>query len=1380
MMDRPLQTKLAPSRHVDDQFATSVSALQNSSHNRSMDRISGDDSIGNHTQSGAPEALGSSNSAHQLSDMSPVDQELSTHGSWHSRRMLPISTIVGRHTLQRKRGVALRLLTAFLAVSLGVYLAKYLSRCVLSIRRAGRSSDATRPGLQYEETRFRVSGPLASVTGNGRRLAAAEWGGGSGKSPETTESSGESKDPICEYSEVNVVDNTPPEKIVPPVSVSEEALLLRDVAKHVMAAAAAASSALSKCQQSGDELRGVLQSLTQLYGKVVDQAEKVEKRNGKQETDGTSMRVERSSESGSGTTTAARTTADHIPHTQTEERGGETTSSMLSKDPQFPPPSRPTLSGMRTWSGNQFSLETIFETEESESRIAKHFDSSWLQPFPEAFGMDKHSDKDTGEDASSLAEALKVVELADDTQGNWHPFSSGSNINQLWEKILIDPLAATGPAGDDANDVTGGQPRRPSYSEVLQHPPARSHSAPPRSTAANGKGMAKRVAGLGQRLTSSGHRQSATSRDASGERRHYPSGPRVPGRRPTNRFESIDRSASHRRAGARPSLPSMPPPKPPLPQISKVGFGASGTPVQRGASQGGTPSGSEKRDGGEPSKDVKGQGEDAGQPGASGGPLGGAGGGGRRPGDDERDDDKRKKGKGSSSGGGEKKKEEQEKKAKKERDQREEAKKQSKPMDGREARGKEVTQGDGGLSSVSGKGSTGEGAGKKKAKKDRGRRAIEETVRDVTDAVVTSEATGGVPKEAEPQKDGEDRGVHGGGRGGEGPGSAGATETDGVVHPEGGDDGSSPEGGDPSQCQKTGSDKGGSKQQMTSSEKRKKRGASGRQSRQTTTGAGQQPGGFSETRTDTTVASGTETMATDRRVEDGDSKADDDGQGALQGPPAGAEKDGGEDAESEEAGGKDAAGAGEADDESAAKEALRTGARPKTSSAISKRKQKKRPQRTELPVQSEPPSTGSEEEATTQTRGRARQRTLRDARRGGPVSGHEASKGIVGSADSRRGAAGQSSDRVSGKGSKASGAKSSASVPVDFDELAANLKRKLLTVIANYEHRQKELHHSPGAKAFLDVALTGELTKYHVDPGLFPILSKAVLIEAEQYYTLKLLFEVATGLHERETKLKEERAHETHAPSAATAKEDDAGATGSEDSPLTAVIDDISVAIACCNERRMSLLVSEKWFRSFHIATTILPELPEISLPILPGEKGDKHDTDEEETSEELPDTSEDPLEAVLIVKKTLEQWESRIPHLITSVEALWWRPPRDPDEAIRQRERTAAMFKAVSGAIVRRFLRLALQQWNVEEGIRHSTDPSAKEKLQLARELLASYIAEKEAQEWEGSSIFAASILATAKANVRNPSTRWDPLPSNDHAPDVRAAAHRYRQMSS
>ncbi|RQX66553.1 putative toxoplasma gondii family E protein [Toxoplasma gondii CAST] len=253
--------------------------------------------------------------------------------------------------------------------------------------------------------------------------------------------------------------------------------------------------------------------------------------------------------------------------------------------------------------------------------------------------------------------------------------------------------------------------------------------------------MAKRVAGLGQRLTSSGHRQSATSRDASDERRHYPSGPRVPGRRPTNRFESIDRSANYRRAGARPSLPSRPPPKPPLPQISKVGFGASGTPVQRGASQGGTPSGSEKRDGGEPSKDVKGQGEDAGQPGASGGPLGGAGGGGRRPGDDERDDDKRKKGKGSSSGGGEKKKEEQEKKAKKERDQREEAKKESKPVDGREARGKEVKQGGGGLSSDSGKGSTGEEAGKKKAKKDRGRRAIEETVGDVTDAGVTSEAT---------------------------------------------------------------------------------------------------------------------------------------------------------------------------------------------------------------------------------------------------------------------------------------------------------------------------------------------------------------------------------------------------------------------------------------------------------------------------------------------------------------------------------------------------------------------------------------------------------------------------------------------------------------
>ncbi|KEP61660.1 UNVERIFIED_CONTAM: Toxoplasma gondii family E protein [Hammondia hammondi] len=1034
-MGRPLQTQSVPSRQVDAQFATSVSALQNSSHNLSTDLISGNDNEDNHTQSGGPEARGSSNSSHQLSDLSTVDQELPTHGSSHSRRSLPISTLVGRHTLQRKRGVALRLLAAFLGVSLGVYLAKYLSRCVLPLRRAGQSSDATPPGLQHEDTRFRVSGPLSSVTGNGRRLAAAEWGGGSGKPPETTGSQGESKDPICENRDVNDVEDVPPEKIVPPVSVSEEALLLREIAKQVMSAAGTTSSALSKCHHSGDELRGVLQSLTDLYGKILDQAEKVEKYDGNEET---SMTAERSSESGRVATTAARTTADHIRHTQTEERGGEPTSSALSKDRQFPHPPRPISAGMHIWSGSQISLETIFETEETQLRGATLFHLPWLQSVPSTKTMDTYSIKDTGEDVNSLAEALQVVQTADATRSSWDPFSSTTSTSDAWEKFLTQ------------------------QNDAKEHP---------------------------------------------------------------------------------------------------------------------------------------------------------------------------------------------------------------------------------------------------------------------------------------------------------------------------GDDGSGPEGGDQSQCQKTGSDKKGSKQQQSSSEKRKKRGASGHESRQTKTGAAQQSGGFS----DTTVASGTEAMAPERGAED-DSNADDDGQDALQGRLPGAQKDSGQDTESEEVGGKkDGAGADEAGDEAAAKEALRTGARPKTSSTASKRKQKTRQTKTELPVPSGPPSTGTEEEVITQTRGRARQRAYLGARRGGAESGHDTSKGTERYPGGRRRAEGQSSDRVSGKGSKAAERKLPTSPSLDFGGLAANVKRKLSTILEKYGERQKQLHDIPGAKAFLDVALRGELTKTDMYPGNYHGLSKAVLLEAEHAYTLKALLEVADGLRRREEKLKEEKAHGLHASSGATAEEDAAGAAGSEDSPLKAVIEDIVAAAASCNERRMSLLAAEKWVRSFHIVSSLLPELPEIVLPLLPGEEGYEYDTDEgEETSEGLPDTRDDPLEAVLTIKQTIEQWESKIAPLITSVEARWWRPPADPDEAIRQRQRTAAMFKVAAAAITRRFLKLALQDWNVEEGIRHSRDPATKQKLLQARQLLAVYIAEKEAVEWENSAAFVASISATATANVRNPQKRWDPVPSNDHAPDIRAAIDNYRQMSS
>ncbi|EPR60495.1 Toxoplasma gondii family E protein, partial [Toxoplasma gondii GT1] len=825
------------------------------------------------------------------------------------------------------------------------------------------------------------------------------------------------------------------------------------------------------------------------------------------------------------------------------------------------------------------------------------------------------------------------------------------------------------------------------------------------------------------------------------------------------------------RAGARPSLPSRPPPKPPLPQISKVGFGASGTPVQRGASQGGTPSGSEKRDGGEPSKDVKGQGEDAGQPGASGGPLGGAGGGGRRPGDDERDDDKRKKGKGSSSGGGEKKKEEQEKKAKKERDQREEAKKESKPVDGREARGKEVKQGGGGLSSDSGKGSTGEGAGKKKAKKDRGRRAIEETVGDVTDAVVTSEATGGVPKEAEPQKDGEDRGVHGGGRGGEGPGSAGATETgDGLQHDSGGI-GSGSEDRDKSRSETAAREKQVSKRQKSSGGRRKKKGASvAPQTGQTTTGEAPRSAVDSEGgRAGPLAASDKNKAGTDEGGRD--AKGDEDGEAATAGPRAGAQHTGEHGGETEVVG--ETVKVAEADEEgsdaAAQREALRTGARPKTSSAAGRRKQKVKEQHAE---QAESVSTRVSAAAEVQevaSRGRARHRTRAPDTRAGTGGSHKGVKASLGPSD---GKGGQDGD-VTSAGSVRKGPRSGG---VDILSVSLNISFKTTAVLAEYRRELESLAMMAGAMELLDKAVNGKVSLEEIDAHDFTVLSQAVILEAEITFKLDSLHEVANGLinlvtGKKQAATKEEAA--TPAEAVSTSVTETSRGTEENGGVFEEVLGNIQDALSVARQRGVALLSTELRLRAHAIEKYVLPELPAIDLPPLPHQSGyDPKSKDVLHTSggQSLPVAI--PSTAVFILKDCLSQWKVTAESgALSSLEERWWTPPSDPEEAKRQKERTASAFQMAASLVSLRVLHEISRRWDLSDAIRRSDDPRVRRMLHETSGLLTSAIKAEVLASRLAVEDYANLIRETARANVRRPDEAWRPLSTNQHAPEIRAA---------
>ncbi|KFH04320.1 Toxoplasma gondii family E protein, partial [Toxoplasma gondii VAND] len=597
-MDEPVQSPSVRKRQAHDEFQISISEAQK--HQLPREKRPVITQISEET--GIPSDISMirqySTNSHRLSDLNATNQDSSTSGvSRRRRRRLENSTLSGRDHTPRRTRAKRRLLSVILTVTLGVYLSKYLSRCVLTPRHAGLSSDTSPLGVQQGKSPPLSSGSRSAVTEKGRRLAAAEWGGGSDESPNTGSQS-ESKEPICEYPAASGVANASSvlrsqgtghavvgpltgassssrgpaasgweleafrgqtagvthsghteaaplnvseflETNFEPGSPSSEAALLREIASVVMSAAAAASEALGRVRLSSSGLRLALQHLGEGYGCLMEEAKSVEAGKKRESNDEGTAGLERPSHSRIGVADTDSPTAEPMPSSQTTAINRTQTSEALGNGPRPLSTRISFVSQVNSRYGRGSSLATIHESAPSEQADAGDEFDPWRHNGGSMFTDVVWDAKDDGTQPSSLEEAMSIVGMDEGMVGGWNPFSSTTSTSDAWGKFVTDQSDARETAGDDANDVTGSPPRRPSYSEVVKHA-SRSLSAPPRSTAANGQGMAKRVAGLGQRLTSSGHRQSATSRDVSGGRRHYPSGPRVPGRRPTNRFESID------------------------------------------------------------------------------------------------------------------------------------------------------------------------------------------------------------------------------------------------------------------------------------------------------------------------------------------------------------------------------------------------------------------------------------------------------------------------------------------------------------------------------------------------------------------------------------------------------------------------------------------------------------------------------------------------------------------------------------------------------------------------------------------------------------------------------------------------------------------------
>ncbi|CBZ51864.1 hypothetical protein NCLIV_016560 [Neospora caninum Liverpool] len=1418
-MSGPVPAPSVEARQGYGAFASSTSSQQKNLSRRGTELMAEEATEAVHTRPGSPDRRRFSSTS-QLSGVDAGDHEPSPTGAARrSRRGLSLSRLGGRHAILPDRRLGLRLLSVFITVSLGIYLTKYAFRCILPSRLAGQSSETASSGLHEGRPLFPLSVSISSATRHARRLAAADGNGGSGESQTDTESSEEIKGSFCESpgesgavsagllassgendqgreaptggARAPAVGTTsyvlgvggwggdPPGDHHggqvdassfsglahfehPPGSRSAEAGWLRHFASQLMNLAAEASSVLPKAVHSADYVRAALQELTDLYARIRAQAEAVEnggeadvlnKRPGDTTPSGGS--------SGHGRTQEGGSEGKHIQITQstTSSRSGPRDVPVYDTGPGRPRTSL--FAGLTSWRGKGSSLGTIFESGNSEQQTEGDEDDDWVQSRSAFFKIGTSGGEDE-QDNSSLEEALSVLRGEEDSEGGWNPFSSAISTSSAWDTFLTQQRGEQETATQDGG-ATGDWGNRPTYSAVLQRP-SRSTSEPPPSRSSRGSVSVKILHGRDRAGGLQGRAPSSQRRQTSVERGNQPSGPGFPGRRPTNRFQSIDRTAGGRRGGWRTDGLSRHAPSTPAGE-RKPGLGGAGKTRQRGTGQGGSGPGSEKGGGGESSKDVERRGGDSGQTGGSGGAIGGSGGGGRRPGDDDKDDEKRKKGTGSSSGGGDrkqqgKKKEEAEKK---ERERKETERKETERKEKEDRKRKEAgdQRGSRGVSSEAERSSAEKGR-KKTAKKGADKQTTRTDGGGEEAASQTSTATESEKRDVEKPKD-EDTRMEGDSKGGApilsleetGSGEGGQHGADGTAT--GSDD------GDQDQPPAPASEKDESKQKKSGAGKRKQKKTGGKQGRQTKGGDGEPSAGASEAGAAETVRSVPGGDAPDGDGKHVDKQGDGDAQAGAEGT-AGAPGQQSEQGEGAEEAGeqKTVAGADEATDEAAAKrEAERTGARPKVPSTKSKKKPKKKGQKEEQP-ESEPPAPVPEED-TTPARGRTRHRTHWEATGAGAEGGKKASKPAARSADGGREQDGGAAGGVSGKLPRGPGAKASPSPTVDFDAMALSITRKVQGVLRDYREGVQNFHEMPGGEQFVEKSFAGSDAGDDFGVDDFFLISKFVLFQAETCCRLDALCEVADGLHELEKSRQQEdgAGSDTAAP----------GGRGTEPSLLSSIVEYLQDASETASSVGLQVLSREVTMRSDSISQWLLPPVPHIALPPFPHQDGYNPDSKEVVyTAEGEPLPASDPVSVVKILQDRLRVWKSTGATILSTVEQRWWRPPSDPDEAKRQHERTKLAFDLASAFVSVTLLEEKAAEWGLSDAANAIHDSDTRQRVQQAADLLTAAIQEEETIGQSAVQEYASIVYDTARANVKNPEKRWDPLPSNDHAPDIQA----------
>ncbi|KEP61662.1 UNVERIFIED_CONTAM: hypothetical protein HHA_318120 [Hammondia hammondi] len=412
------------------------------------------------------------------------------------------------------------------------------------------------------------------------------------------------------------------------------------------------------------------------------------------------------------------------------------------------------------------------------------------------------------------------------------------------------------------------------------------------------------------------------------------------------------------------------------------------------------------------------------------------------------------------------------------------------------------------------------------------------------------------------------------------------------------------------------------------------------------------------------------------------------------------------------------------------------------------------------------PSSAAADNQAAPSRGRARHRTHGKATGPGGVGGGKGSEATVRPSDGKGGQDGDVT-AVSGKESKSQGEKTWRPLSVGFDAMVDSLQDKFVAIVAAYETRLRMFQDEPGVKGIMDLADSPTLHDRLFSPTEFHALTKLLLLNEEFVCQLNSLFAVARGLHMKAVEhSRTERLHESTVDSKAKR-----GATNA--SPFSSILSFISARGRAAHNVSVNLLRAETTHRCRTISLLHLPPLREAVLPSFV--KGDAYDPDSDEilyTSEGVPLRAADPLSGVELLRDQLQQWLPRVAPAVAAVEAQWWTPPSDPDEAKRQHERTEAVFHAAAAFVTSNAFMSAAEQWKTSSPETTVSDPDLKAKVETALRLLRSHSDEAVQRMGQQLKLYAQSFRQTARANLRKPLNRWDPLPDSSHAPDIRGAA--------